>query len=177
MALLLIAVFSSCKKDKLISDFSNTDSSVESYSNWNHLSIEAAKSYFLNKKNENTSKDTTDSGSIVAIVQNLELEWNLAGIIRYQNTTPEVVALEEETLLILTHLYLYKNGHSGGFFFLKNTMKKYYLIAVFILAIATLLFIPGIQARLGITVAIHSYTYQSTDKGFRALECPEKGAT
>jgi hypothetical protein len=38
-------------------------------------------------------------------------------------------------------------------------MKKIYLIAVFILATATLLFIPGIQARLGLAVAIHSYTY------------------
>ena len=38
-------------------------------------------------------------------------------------------------------------------------MKKVYLIAVVLLATATLLFIPGIQARLGVAVAIHSYTY------------------
>jgi hypothetical protein len=56
-------------------------------------------------------------------------------------------------------------------------MKKVYLIAAFILATVTLLFIPGIQPRLGLAVAIHSYSYQSNDKGFQALECPEKGAT
>ena len=56
-------------------------------------------------------------------------------------------------------------------------MNKLNVIILLFLAIATVLFIPGIPSRLGVAVVIHSYSYQSSDRGFSALECPEKGAT
>ena len=90
-ALLLLVCLIACNKDNPASGLFSNGGATDGYTSSSELSIASAKNYFQSKKKESSSRDTTTSISIVDIMQNLELEWNLADTILYQNITPVIV--------------------------------------------------------------------------------------
>ena len=90
-ALLLLVCLIACNKDNPASVLFSNGGITDGYTSSSELSIASAKNYFQSKKKESSSRDTTTSSSIVDIMQNLELEWNLADTILYQNITPVIV--------------------------------------------------------------------------------------
>ena len=75
-ALLLIAVFSSCKKDKLISDSSPVESQLESFTKGNHLNVQDAKNCFTKLRQSIDRADTIHLDSITLLLNHINPLWD-----------------------------------------------------------------------------------------------------